>query len=287
MLRIFLGSFGLPRALPYTIDSIERNIYSRFDKKGFSVVRAAHFNNPDIIASPRSGEHEVAFDIGDLSRMRLDFVEIEAQDSKKFENTLNTVLKFPYLNEDDAGGHTRRNSLYQLYSLRRLLDIYNRFDKNSFDAVFLFRPDLAYLDPLPLHQMLDQIKMKNRSPSSILVESCRFLRRHRVAEADIVTPWWHQYGGLNDRFAFLTPEAAVVYMNRIEDVEDFCECRRHYHSESLLKFSIERAGMSAAKTWVRAQRIRSDGSVASRDIPTVKRRIYYKVVYPFRQIFQI
>lgn len=284
--RVFVGFFGITRAIERTIQSIETNIYEPLERSGIELIRAGHFNKPEYIEAPRSGEDRVIFDIGDLRRLRLDVACIEPQMESNIERYMSSALGVPYRDEDDPTRLTRRNSLFQLYSLWRLSQMFEGVTPSSFDAALILRPDLLYIDRMPVRQLLDQLHIQNRQPGC-LGTSMRFIRRCGRAEADIVVPAWQPFGGLNDRFALATPTAALAYMKRIELVHEFCKQKQYYHSEELLAFAMQRGELRLAKTWMRAQRVRSSGVIADLDLLGRKRRIYYSLMLPWRRLIEM
>ena len=261
--RCFVGFFGLTRGLTWTIDSIEKNVYAPLQRAGLDVVRAAHFNAPQTLQSPRSDENDVPFTTGNLDRLKLDRVVIEPQSEDNIRPYLDAALAVPFRDEGDATGLTRTNALHQLYSLRGLSRLFETMDPDSYSIVILLRPDLRYLEPLPMRQILARLRVR---PNSLPRQGLRFLRRLGRPEADIVVPNWQSWGGYNDRFAFATPQSARIYMNRIENVRDFCAARSYFHPETLVKFSLVQAGLRVTGTWVFAERVRSHGAVSKDDL---------------------
>ena len=264
--RWFIGFFGITRALEWTIESIEQKIYAPLESAGIELIRAAHFNQPATLEAPRSKEVDVPFQVGDLSRLRLDHQVIEPQSNENIATFFKAALEVPYRDEEDPGGFTRRNALHQLYSLRGLGKIFSGLQPGSFQAALLLRPDMRYVDPLPVSQMLARLHRGSPWRRAPWTEGVRLLRRTGKPEADIITPSWSLWGGYNDRFCVATPEAALVYMNRIHEVENYCRELGNFHSETLLKYAMTKAGMRGTGTKMRAQRIRSDGSIHFQEV---------------------
>jgi hypothetical protein len=278
MTTCFIGFFGITRALPWTIDSIERCIFAPLHRAGVAQIHAAHFNLPSTLHAPRSGERGIEFELGDIRRLRLDRHVVEPQGEDAIAAPLAAILRVPQKGEDDADGATRRNALYQLHSLRGLGRIFADMNPLSYDAVLLLRPDLRYLDPLPVRQLLAQLgRAGGRAPLQRMVGHMH--RRFRPP-ADMVVPAWHKWGGLNDRFAICTPDAAMAYMNRIDSVAAYCAQAGHFQSEHLLAFAMAQAGLRTADTWVRAERVRTGGRVEAKDSFAPKERLKWFLGYP-------
>jgi hypothetical protein len=271
----FIGFFGITRALSYTIDSIERCIFAPLQRAGITPIRAAHFNLPNVLHAPRSGEQDIAFALGDIGRLRLDRHVVEPQHDQAIAAPLAAILQVPQKGEDDETGTTRRNALYQLHSLQGLSRIFAGMNPFSYDMVVLLRPDLRYLDPLPVRQLLAQLEGTRAAATPIDT-----LHRRFRARVDMVLPAWHKWGGLNDRFAICTPKAAQVYMNRIDDVPAYCQHAGHFQSEHLLAYAIAHAGLRTGDTWVRAERVRTGGRVEPKDSFASKDRLKWFLGYP-------
>lgn len=58
------------------------------------------------------------------------------------------------------------------------------------------------------------------------------------------TPWWGRFGGLNDRFAIMGPEAAASYFTLWDNLGDHVQAGCPFHPESLLKAQLERDGIT-------------------------------------------
>ncbi len=254
-LRCFVGFFGITRGLPRVIDSIERNIFAPLDLGGISTTCAAHLNKPHVLDAPRSGEAGINFVQDDLGRLRLDKVLVERQSDVNIAPFLHCALRVPLIFEPDPDGKVRRNVVQQLYSLQRLGMMYEEYGPKNFDFAVILRPDLRYLNAMPLREILAQLG----------VNGAHTWRRRLKPAASLITPAWHEWGGLNDRFAFATSAGARTYMNRLDHLPEYCRIRPAFQGEALLKFAVEQDGIRSARTWMRAERVRSDGSVAWRD----------------------
>lgn len=241
--RCFVGFFGLNRSLRWTHDSIKRNIVGPLATFGIKPVVAAHFNCPPTIHSPRSGEFHIPFHMMGVEELDPELVWLEPQSDSNIAADLPLVLRTPVKNEDDPEGIIRRNVLQQLHSLSRLSLLVDAMDPSSFDLFVLLRADLMYLDPIPVEDVVAMIHQGT----------------------DIITPRWHQWTGLNDRFAFCSRRGANAYLNRRRWVRQLCEETGTFHSESLLLYMVEKTGLSRGLTDVRAKRVRATGTVREED----------------------
>ena len=279
-LRCFVGFFGITRGLNNVIDSIERNIFNPLEEAGVDIVRAAHLNRPTILYAPRSGEAATPFRMDDLTRLHLDHVLVEPQSDDAIATPLEEALSIPLIFEPDADGSVRRNVVRQLYSLQCLGKLFETCAPEAIDFVVIARPDLRYLHRMPLRQILARLGIAGAPGIDVL-------RRAFQPAAELVTPSWHQWGGLNDRFAFASPRGARTYFNRIVHLSEFCRTQPAFQGEALLKFATEQDGIRVATTWMRAERVRIDGSVAVRDVPGRKERLCRAALLPLRQALQM
>ena len=282
--RCLVGFFGITRGLSWTLPSIEANIYEPLRRAGIDVTRMAHFNHPQVLHAPRSGEGALPFAIDDLSGLRLDHHIVEPQRSTNLVAHEPVIMRIPQADEDDADGSTRRNALHQLYSLQRLWQIIEaNGPASAFDMLVLLRPDLRYLDPLPVVKLCALLDLGRRSSVARAARTTRRLFRPGV---DLIVPWWHSWGGLNDRFAICTPEGAFTYTNRLDDLSTFCAAHAAFRTEELLLFSARRAGLEVGTTSMRADRMRSNGQIEARDRDRVHGR-RERLLRPIREALQI
>jgi hypothetical protein len=231
-----VGFYGLNRSLRWTGESIRRNVLESLARR-FNVTRVAHFNKPDLIHSPRSGELMVPSTMDGIEHLELHRCEVEKQTDDGISHVLPIILNTPLKFEPDPDGIIRKNVLYQLYSLSRLGRMLDEQEPNRFSLFALLRADLEYIDEVPTVDIAQRIGNGE----------------------DLITPSWHQFGGLNDRFAFASRRGAHVYLNRLDRVASYCESQGEIHSEAMLKYVAESAGLSLGFIDTRARRVRATG----------------------------
>jgi SAM-dependent methyltransferase len=238
--KLVVGFFGVNRSLRWTHRGIQQCIYDPIEAFGCQVTRVAHFNRPELIHSPRSGEFNVPLARGSLERLKLDLCSEEPQSEDNIAGVLPVVLRTPAMFVPDSDGTMRRNALQQLYSLKRLGELIGSHG-GAFDVYGLFRADLMYLSPAPVQEIVDLIVRQG---------------------VDIVTPDWHRWGGYNDRLAFCSRRGAEVYLNRIERVPEFCASTGAFQSEALLRHVAERSGLRHVEiAMLQGRRVRATGVV--------------------------
>jgi hypothetical protein len=242
-LRCLVGFYGLTRSVRATSGSIRCGFYDPLRRAGIVSLRAGHFNLPDRIENPRSGEIGIAPDRHECALLDLDLCWIEPQDDTSVAKELETARRFP----DSFGDRYRSvlNLCHQLRSLSRLWSLMQIFEVRQDDLVLLLRPDLLYLDVLDCELHLKP-----------LIEG----------RADLIVPGWQSWGGVNDRFAFCSAYAAAIYADRFREFTEACLSSGGMHSESFLRRVLRRRGLRIAPTDFRAVRLRAHGAIAPNDI---------------------
>ncbi|WP_341632023.1 hypothetical protein [Sphingomonas agri] len=160
------------------------------------------------------------------------------------------------------------NLLSQLYSLKQVWRL-GELTSDEYDIYIFLRPDLEYLDPLEAKVVFGQIL---------------------DGGTDLVTPSWHQWGGLNDRFAFCSRKGAEAYALRLDLVEEFCAETGHLNAEELLSYVAAKTSLRLRYTNMRAMRIRADGATLREGFelppPIFVRGIVRKRVHRLRTIIR-
>lgn len=241
-MRCYIGFFGLTRSLRHTAVAIRTGIYEPLHKSGFITRRAAHFNLPETITNPRSGEFAVVPDRSESALLELDLCWVEPQKHGSIAGEFDTARALP-----DAFGDQYRslaNLCQQLHSLRRLWSLLELLEVRDSDLVLLLRADLLYLD------MLDPVL---------------HLTPLLDGDVDIIVPGWQSWGGLNDRFAFCNGRAARIYATRFCLFTEACSTLGDMHAERFLRSIVERHGLRIALTDLRAVRVRANGKIAAND----------------------
>jgi hypothetical protein len=241
-MRCLIGFFGITRSLRHTAEAIRDNFYGPLRQAGITTQRAGHFNLPDSITNPRSGEFDIAPDRSESVLLDLDLCWIEPQTVGAISSEFNVARGFP----DRFGDQYRSlaNLCHQLHSLERLWSLLQLLGLADSDLVLLLRPDLLYLDRL--------------DPAVHLAPLLE-------GRADLIVPNWQSWGGLNDRFAFCTARSAKIYATRFRLFTDACREMGGMHAETFLHFVACCHRLRVAPTDLRAVRVRADGRVAAND----------------------
>jgi len=203
---------------------------------GADLTLAAHFNEPDILLNPRSGEH-LKFRSSGEGRLNLDLDIREPQDDANLGPLLDLALSAPYFASEDGGGFMRRNLCRQLYSLSRLKSEVDAAYPQGFDLYALVRPDLEFTTNLRPDEVQPLMEGK----------------------VDLLTPYWQTWGGFNDRFCLANRRGFELYTARERFVGPFIAEHGFIQAERLLRFSVEASGLRHGVIGTRARRVRANG----------------------------
>jgi hypothetical protein len=236
--RCLVSFYGLNRSLRWTARSIVKKVLEPLYDANAQVRCIAHFNEPLRIHSEHSAEFNLPVTRRGLHRLPLNAYLCEEQEEDRLPpavlNCIDSLSSGPRV-EPRA---TMINLLSQLYSLKQVWRL-AQLTRSDHDVFLFLRPDLEYLDRFEVEQIFKPIL---------------------AGEVDLITASWHQWGGLNDRFAFCSPTGAEIYANRIDEVERFCAVHGYLNAEELLENAARSSGLKLRYTNVRAMRIRADGA---------------------------
>jgi hypothetical protein len=241
--RCLVGFYGLNRSLRWTAKSIRKNILQPLFEAGAEVRCIAHFNEPRKIHNEHSSEFNLPTTRRGIGQLPLDALLIEEQNESQLPRAAVDSADRILSGRAAAERATWINLLRQLYSLKQLWRLAH-LTPADYDVFLFFRPDLEYLDRLKAEQLFEQVQ---------------------AGHADLITASWHQWGGLNDRFAFCSRKGAEVYAQRIDFVEQFCAEKMYLNAEHLLSLAAARSNLRLRYTNLRAMRIRADGSTLRED----------------------
>ena len=231
--KVAICFFGITRSLRYTHASIEEHVLAPARRRSSPKVYA-HFFLQKEIDNPRSGE-KGQLDPEEYGLLPIDWLKLE-EPNHCLEQWNFEGLKAWGDSWDDEF-RSLRNLIHQLHSLHTVTQA--ALDDGAEVCLFC-RPDLRYHDSL------------NGALSQAL-----------QAKGDrVFLPRWQDFGGLNDRFSIcIGPGAIAAYGQRVLKAEPFCRAGGEpLHSERLLKFSLETAGIPIRRIKARASRVRMDGT---------------------------
>ena len=217
-LHVAVCFFGLLRSLNYTIDSIRSHVLDPLLLAGATYDVYVHTYNDSSITNARSAEFGEKLDWTHYRLLHPHRAVIE--DTRVFESSFIDRHLPALLRHGDAWGqaepHTSLgNLLKQLHSLRAVTRLWTN-SSARYDAVIYARPDVWFFKPLNTSAVLAQVAAATAGNQCLLL-----------------TPPWHTFGGLNDRFAIGTPATMKRYGERVLHALQYSTHAR-LHSESFL-----------------------------------------------------
>lgn len=234
--KIVIAFYGITRSLTYTIRSIRENIFKPLEGLGELTV-LAHFYDQDRAVNSRSRE-DGAIIQHEYDLLKADCLMLEKPGLCLPSMHFDLIKSAPDPFKDNY--QSLRNLCHQLNSLSKVTRMAQELDP---DFVFFVRPDLLY------HDTFEH-------------EAKRFVADRQF---NVMTPAWHRWTWVNDRFAFTDKSAYMAYGDRAKLIEKFIQVNGHLHSESLLKFALEEAGLQHSVFELKASRVRVGGVVAQED----------------------
>lgn len=238
--RIAVLYFGIARSVELTGPSIDQNLIQKNYNKNITFTFLASLNLPQLIHNPRAQEEQIVPDHADSLKLMSDHFLL----SRQLDGAIADWLRIAQQKDDVFKNDwiSIKNLLHQLISLKRGWESLHAMYPEGFNYYLFLRPDLLYLDPFDLSDLMRNID----------------------GEKGIALPAWHSFRGLNDRLAFAGPIAAQAYAKRIDLLGRFCE-RRPLHAERFLAFALSEAGCEICELPVRAQRVRSNAVIKRED----------------------
>ena len=230
-IRVQVVVAGFNRSLSSTIHSIYEKVIE--PARAFDADTQVSFVLSTTLGSinnPRSGElgtpeQQMPVGYAHDSLLEWDQQDIDIATERQFIAAKRNGNPWP---DDDF--LSLRNVVRFLYLLDRAYDTVDR----RADWVVFMRPDLECLDALDYSSHLSR------------------------PQRSIVTPSWHQFGGLNDRVAILPKRAVRAYFRRFRRINAFLKTGQPLHAETFLAFCLRDFTVAPVMT-ERFQRIRVGG----------------------------
>ena len=119
--------------------------------------------------------------------------------------------------------------LRQLWHLGRVWDFFQEKKAYDFDIIVRIRPDSCFFGDLNL--------------SSLLRKSATIPSSNEMPKNDVFTPWWARWGGINDRFAIMGPNAADSYFSVFESRNYLFQQGCPLHPETMLNTHLRAQGV--------------------------------------------
>lgn len=149
----------------------------------------------------------------------------------------------PYMHEPYAISVHPHAVLGQLWMLRQGWELYRKSGELA-DLIIRCRPDLFFQS---FHKPQGD-----------------------VWHSQAITPWWGRFGGVNDRFALLGPNAAHHYFTTYDKVQRFISDGRPLHPETVVAASLRDGDCSIDDT-LKAEfcTLRKNGEMRPPEITTI------------------
>lgn len=242
-IRVAVCFYGLNRSLRYTMASLRSHILNKLTSRRCVEVetffhswtlREEESVRGEAVGAILGEPSELARELGaSLKRYRVD-------DQAAFDAHFN-FSRWAEIDPRYAGSNFM-NLARQLQSLRLVTRLWTTRDDIPYRAVLYVRPDLLVLDDIDVDQLLG------------------------LGPNEFLTPYWHQFSGLNDRVAAGSPRVAKAFGERSLHLEDYAR-HKFVRSESYLKWIVtEKHRFNVTLMETRAQRMRSNGKVADNDV---------------------
>lgn len=224
--------------------SIAERIVQPCKRRYANVEVLVRLNSAAVITNPRSNEINFGRSGAILEKLSSEFSSF-AQDEQSTLPVGKAVEKLTTIRDHYEDEYTSyRNIAFVMENQRRLWGDVLAKGLDESDLYVIVRPDLYYLDPLPLAAIETDLV---------------------GGTYDLLVPRWHSCGGLNDRFAVCNAHAASAYMLRGASLVDYALRERVLQSERFLDFTMRKAGVRVGNLAMVAVRVRASGLVSETD----------------------
>jgi hypothetical protein len=245
--RFAICFWGVNRALPLTINSIERHIFRPLKEKKvptdtfFHTYSLTHVTSKwaNEVRSPIPGAENELSMLSKFSLTRYEVTDQSLFDRGIFANVSNIFPRSEYVPEVSL------NALRALYSLLKVTELWDletsMHGPKYYRGVLYFRPDLTYISTLKVAELLS------------------------LGDLDFLTPIYDHYGGVNDRLCACGVSAARAFGSRILLASEYGK-NNTFRSERLNLWALSKAEVNITSGFaVCGQRTRSDGIKSLKD----------------------
>lgn len=251
--RIALVLYGLPRATKLTHRSIKSKIYDVLQRESveFDVI-LHHVLYLKPYSNRRNSELETNINNSEWKLLHPNIQLSSEHDYflKSHAEMIEEVLTYGDPHHTD--GESTRNELEALHSLK-LATLVASGSEREYTGMIILRPDLIYHDDINVT-----------------------LLRWAMSNGVIVTPGWHTFGALNDRFSFGAWEPMLRMGLRFNNILEFCRTtKRPWLAEEHVHWLIYKVPRMESRapqhgstlihchTTLTATRVRSNGKVVA------------------------
>ena len=241
--RVAVCFWGVNRALPQTIASIDQNVLSQLTGKKLEYNLFFHTYSMRSITSKWAGEINSAIPgaLNELSLLsRRNLTRYEITDQSAFDKT-SGVSRFTPVPGWDLD--VVLNALRALYSLHRVTllweaEAYSNGGLDHYHAVLYLRPDLHIMTQLNASHVMS------------------------LGRNDWLSPNWEQVNGINDRIGAGGPRAAKAFGSRIVAARSFSDAGNKFHTETFAKWALDNQNIHIEFFCLCGIRERSNGAIS-------------------------
>jgi hypothetical protein len=212
--KIAICYWGIPRSIELVYESQKKYVYDILEKSGIEYDVYCHFwYITENIVWDKIMKEPIVYE--NISMLKPKKCILELQDP--FLNSLD-FSKYYYAHEKNTEWlpHLVRNHLCALESQKRCVELCLA-EKTKYDYVIFLRPDAYVETPLPIVEMIMNMKLNT-----------------------IIVPANDSYEGYNDRFAMLHYSNVLWYSHRINMIEEFRKTNGRIVSEKYVKYIVDK-----------------------------------------------
>ncbi len=250
MKKVALCFWGVVRNFHLTHESIKQNIYNVLSNNGYDFDVYMHLNKIDQIQGYRaSGENNIPVDFSQYKLLAPDYFSFDDQNllCEQIDMTKYKIKRDPWRNQYKSV-ELFVLSMYSKHKVTQMLQ------KTSivYDYVIFLRPDVLYVDPLPV-QVFDTV-----NDSNCCLPSFGTWTKHK------------HMCKVNDRFSISVMKIAELIGSSYTTLHEYCE-NYECHSESFLSYNLHNNNVSVLPIPnFKFIRVRADGKIPIHDLKQLR-----------------
>ena len=197
-MKIALIFWGITRSLKNTYPNIKKLILDHLKTNKIQYKIFLHtYKFEGALHNQRTGENNINLDFEEYKLLNPDYFQIDNQDIIKKQININQYFNYKFT----YNKQTITNLICALYSQMRATKMLEDSGE-KFDYIWYLRPDVIFKNYMPLNWF-------------------RWVNPGRF-----ITPTFGHSGGINDRFAILTYNLALIYGKRFLRFKEYCEIKK-------------------------------------------------------------
>ena len=246
-MKIAFGFWGLTRSLKFTINSIKKNIFDQFKKKGIEYDIFLHtYYFEGLYSNKVNNIKNVQLDFDEYKLLNPDYFKIDNQDEIKKKINFNLYETKNKSSKIALPKNSHINFIMALYSKLQLVNLI-KDSKNDYDYIIFLRPDVKFINKFNVNWFNLSKKVK------------------------ILIPNFAHHKGYNDRFFIGNYKQGIVYGSAFNYLEEYAVHTR-LKPEIFNKYIIDKkCRLNQKRTFIRFinlyfQRIRANGEIDKNDL---------------------